>query len=98
MSLFALAPEFMSMLVELYILAEKPESGLGLLEELFKIAESTNQHYYDAELFRLKGEALLQHSCLKDNFIALPEPVTMEIESCLHSALKVAREQDESVE
>ncbi len=52
-------PGYMSMLVELYILANMPEEGLKLLEELSEIAESKNEYNYVPELLRLRCELLL---------------------------------------
>jgi len=52
-------PGYMSMLVELYILANKPQEGLQLAGELLEIAESKNEYNYVPELFRLRSELLL---------------------------------------
>jgi tetratricopeptide (TPR) repeat protein len=52
-------PAYMSMLVELYILANMPEEGLQLVDELLEIAESKNEYNYEPELLRLRYELLL---------------------------------------
>jgi len=52
-------PGYMSMLVELYILADKPKEGLKLADELLEIAETKNEYNYVPELLRLRSELLL---------------------------------------
>jgi predicted ATPase len=59
------------------------DEALATLEEAFLFIERTGQHYYQAELHRLKGELLLGHD--KANAAAA--------EQSFHSALEIARKQ-----
>ena len=52
-------PAYMSMLVELYILANMPKEGLQLVDELSEIIESKNEYNYEPELLRLRSELLI---------------------------------------
>jgi len=53
-------PGYMSMLVELYYLTEEPTKGLEWIETFFTVVEAKNEHHYEPELYRLKGELLAQ--------------------------------------
>lgn len=46
-------------LAEAQAQAGQPESGLATLAEAFALIEETDEHYCEAELYRLKGELLL---------------------------------------
>lgn len=80
----------MGMLVELYVMAGMPEEGLALLGELFEIVEAKNDHSYEPELFRLKGELLLNRAGADRPIL---DEVAGEIENCFHQALEIARKQ-----
>ncbi len=51
---------YLSLLVEAYRKAGRIEEGLEALTEAQKIVEQTGERWYEAELYRLKGELLLQ--------------------------------------
>ncbi|MBF0278656.1 MAG: AAA family ATPase [SAR324 cluster bacterium] len=88
-------PQYMAMLAEIYLIAGKIEEGLKLLDELFAVVEAKNEHYYEAELFRLKGEFLWARarsektrgasSISSENYEA--------IESCFSDSLEIAKTQ-----
>jgi len=59
----------------------QPEVGLGLLDEAIQIAEATNEKFFEAELYRLRGTILL--SLGKKG----------EAEAELQRALTIARQQ-----
>ena len=61
-----------------------PEEGLEALQDAANLVEATGEHYYEAEIHRLKGELLLTAS---------PQAVT-QAEACFHQALDVARYQE----
>jgi class 3 adenylate cyclase/predicted ATPase len=86
-------PGYMSMLVELYILANMPDEGLKLVEELLEIARSKNEHNYDPELLRLKGELLSLKMTAKGSIERLPKKDRANIEECLLKSLTLAKEQ-----
>lgn len=55
-------PVFHEMLAETYGLMNQPLPGLQLIEEAITIAEDTGLLYWSAEIYRRKGELLLQVS------------------------------------
>jgi predicted ATPase len=60
----------------------QPEVALGLLDEAIQLARETGEYFFAAELYRLRGEALLE----LDN--------EREGEVDIQRALSVAREQE----
>jgi predicted ATPase len=82
-------PGYMGMLVELYLMAGEQEKGLALVQDLFEVVEAKNEHLYEAELFRLKGELL----ALRTDLPGALSDDTDEIETCLRRALDIAAEQ-----
>jgi predicted ATPase len=61
-----------------------PEEGLEALQEAAKLAETSSEFYYEAEIHRLRGELLLAAS---------PKDAA-EAEACYQQALEVARRQE----
>jgi predicted ATPase len=61
----------------------EPEAGLMVLTEALALMDTTGERWYEAELYRLKGELLLQQS--SDN--------QAEAETCFQQAISVARSQ-----
>jgi predicted ATPase len=55
-------PHFLALIVECLEGARQLEEGLPMLEEALGIVESNGERYYQAELYRLKGELLLAQS------------------------------------
>jgi DNA-binding winged helix-turn-helix (wHTH) protein/predicted ATPase len=55
-----LRPHFMALLVEALGKARKNEEALHVLEEALVVVHGNGECYYQAELYRLKGELLLQ--------------------------------------
>jgi predicted ATPase len=78
-----LRPLFLSLLAEVHGTMEQPEAGLTVLVEALTLVDTTGARWYEPELYRLKGELLLQQS--PDN--------QAEAESCFHHALEIARHQ-----
>ncbi len=56
----AMRPYSLTLLAEAYGKAEQPEEGLTVLAEALTVVEKTGERYYEAELYRIKGELLLQ--------------------------------------
>jgi predicted ATPase len=73
----------LALLAETYGTIGEPEGGLTVLAEALTLADTTEEHLYEPELYRLKGELLLQQS--SDN--------QADAESCYHHALDIARSQ-----
>src|SRR5215468_3821055 len=61
----------------------EPEAGLTVLVEALTHVNTTGERWYESEIYRLKGELLLQQS--SDN--------STEAETCFHKALDLARDQ-----
>jgi TOMM system kinase/cyclase fusion protein len=82
-------PHFLAWLAEACGSAGQAEEGLHVLAEALSIVESQGQRWWEAELYRLQGELLLQQvgAGLK------PAP-TEEAETCFRQALDVARRQE----
>ena len=76
-------PYFLALLAEAHGTLGEPEAGLAVLTEAMTLAETTGDRWYDPELYRLKGEFLLQQS--SDN--------QAEAEANFHHALDIARNQ-----
>src|SRR5262249_23025848 len=76
-------PHFLSMLAEVYRSLGQPEAGLTALSEALTLVEKTGERYYAAELYRLRGELLLQQAA----------PEVSHAETCFQQALDMARRQ-----
>jgi class 3 adenylate cyclase/predicted ATPase len=76
-------PHFLALLAEAYGNVGQPEAGLPVLAEALEAVEQNGECYYQAELYRLKGELLL----------ALSGDNHAEAEICFHRALDVSRQQ-----
>jgi predicted ATPase len=77
-------PYFLGLLADAYREGGHSEEGLNVMDEVAAVMETTELHWYEAELHRLKGELLLQQSS---------ENAT-EAETCFHQALDIARQQE----
>jgi class 3 adenylate cyclase/predicted ATPase len=76
-------PYWLMLLAEAHGIQGDPEEGLTLLTEALMLVDTTGERWYESELYRLKGELLLQQSL--DNQV--------EAETCFQHALEIARNQ-----
>jgi predicted ATPase len=76
-------PYHLALLAEAYDQAGQSEVGLTFLAEALTLVEATEERWWEAELYRLKGELLLR----------LPLPNIPQATACFHQALDVARNQ-----
>jgi predicted ATPase len=76
-------PYFLALLAEAYGQAGQPEAGLTALAEAVTLVEATEERWWEAEVYRLKGALLLQRSCADVG----------QAEACFQQALDVARRQ-----
>jgi predicted ATPase len=76
-------PYYLGLLAEAHGIMGQPETGLTVLTEALTYAETTGGRWYAPELYRLKGELLLQQS---------PSNPT-EAETCFHHAISIAQSQ-----
>ena len=79
----AFRPYFLTLLTEAYAQAGQPEAGLQALAEAVTLMATTEERWWEAEVYRLQGELLLQ----------LLRPEVCQAEACLRHALDVAQGQ-----
>ncbi len=78
-----LRSHFLALLAEAYGKAAQVEEGLSTVAKGLAFVERTEERFYEAELYRLRGELLFQQS---------PDNAT-EAAACFHRALDVSRNQ-----
>ena len=76
-------PHCISLLAEVYGRVGQPDKGFDVLSQAFEMAEKNGERLYEPELYRLKGELLLQ---TKEENIS-------KAESCFHQAIDIASQQ-----
>jgi hypothetical protein len=53
-------PYWLALLAEAYNTVGQHEAGYSVLAEALAVVDKTAEHFYEAELYRLKGELTLQ--------------------------------------
>jgi class 3 adenylate cyclase/predicted ATPase len=81
-------PAYLAFLAEAYGRMAQAEEGLTVLAEALAIVRRTGECHYEAELYRLQGELILQSQGPD-----LQSTVDEEAEQCFHQAIAVARTQ-----
>jgi adenylate cyclase len=76
-------PYHLALLAEASGQAGQPAAGLAVLDEAVTLVEATEERWWEAEVYRLKGELLLR----------LPRPDIPQTIACFHQALAVAHRQ-----
>src|SRR5262249_13026998 len=76
-------PYFLALLAEVYGTIRNSEEGLTVLTEALTLVDTIGEHWYEPELYRLKGELLLAQS---------PDNHT-EAENYFHQAIAIAQNQ-----
>jgi predicted ATPase len=76
-------PYYLSLLAEAFGQAARPEAGLTVLAEALTLLATTEERWWEAELWRLMGALQLE----------LPIPDVPQAEACFQQALDVARRQ-----
>jgi predicted ATPase len=76
-------PYWLTLLAEAYGQVGQPEAGLAVLGEALTVAATTEARWWDAEIYRLRGDLLL----------SLPRPDIPQAEVCFQRALEVAHRQ-----
>jgi adenylate cyclase len=74
---------FLALLAEALNRDGKEKEELEALEEAMEVAKQTNEPYYEAELYRLRGDALVKSGLVP----------TSEAESCFRRAVEISRQQ-----
>ena len=94
-------PYYLAVLAEVYGRQQQAKEGLTLLTTALEVVHKSAERIHEAELYRLKGELLLQQ-WQGSGFtvpVANPQPLTLspqvevEAEACFLKALEVARHQ-----
>jgi predicted ATPase len=88
-------------LAEAYGKAEQPQEGLGLIEEALTLVNNTGERFWEAELYRVKGQLTLQQLAVGSWQLAVPgtQPLTpstqaeAEAEACFLKAIATAQQQ-----
>jgi DNA-binding winged helix-turn-helix (wHTH) protein/predicted ATPase len=83
-------PALLAMLAEAAAMVGQIEVARAALEEALAGVVTTGERYAEAELYRLKGELLLQAGALP---LRSGDQPSSEAEACFHEALEVARRQ-----
>ena len=92
---------WLALLAETYGKAGQIEDGLTVLAEALAAAEKNEERMYEAELYRLKGELVLQSGVWSPESELQPQPLTsstqveveQEAEKCFLKAIDIARKQ-----
>jgi adenylate cyclase len=78
---------FLALLAEAYGKAGQAAEGLATLAEALTVVDKSGERFYEAELYRLRGELLLQSN--RQGAQSCGE----EAEVCFHKAIDIARRQ-----
>ena len=79
---------FLALLAETCGRTGQWEEALSVLAEALALVDKTGERYYEAEIYRLKGELTLQANTQS------PDSQITEAETCFQQALKIARQQE----
>jgi predicted ATPase len=92
----ARVPHWLALLAEGYALAGRAEEGLGAIAEALEHVERTEERYYEAELYRLRGELLLKDEgrrACPERSEGMKDEKESSAEECFCKAIAVARRQ-----
>jgi class 3 adenylate cyclase/predicted ATPase len=90
-----IVPYLLALLAEAQSIAGRSQEAAQTLTDALTLAEKNGEHFYDAELYRLKGELTLQQGCKGQSAeckVPSPQPEA-EAEACFHKAVATARQQ-----
>jgi predicted ATPase len=86
-------PHFLGLLAETLGKAHRHDEALRLLDEAISLTDRNGERYYQAELYRLKGELLLMQSNLRGVSSDYDPTTVAEAERCFNESIKIARQQ-----
>jgi predicted ATPase len=94
-------PYFLALLGEAYGHGRQTKEGLNALAEALAIVEKTGARFYEAELYRLKGELMLQQFNVQGSKFKVINPQSptpnsqarAEAEACFLKAIDITRKQ-----
>jgi predicted ATPase len=85
---------FLTLLAEAYGKGEQTKEGLLVLAEAIDFVSQTEERFYEAEVYRLKGQLTLQKFQVSDSEFQVSNPqAEVEAEACFLKAIEVARHQ-----
>ncbi|MBI3301640.1 MAG: AAA family ATPase [Deltaproteobacteria bacterium] len=85
---------FLALLAETYGNTGQSEEGLSVLAEALAVADNTGERFYEAELYRLKGELSLKSRQVKTSQDKSEDwCAESEAEGCFRKAIEIARRQ-----
>jgi len=94
------APYFLALRAETYGKMGQPEEGLATLAEALAMTQGTGEQWYEAELYRLKGELTLQQFQVSGSRFQVQNrsasgvrSPASEAEECFLRAIEIARKQ-----
>ena len=92
-------PPFLAWLAEAHKKVGQAEEGFTALAEALAIVNKTGERWYEAELYRLKGELTLQKLSVASSQLSVTNPQSptpnphAEAEACFQKAIEIARRQ-----
>ncbi|MBI3801911.1 MAG: hypothetical protein HY268_33685 [Deltaproteobacteria bacterium] len=95
-------PYYLALLAEVYGKMDQTKKGLSVLAEALDVVDKTGERFYEADLYRLKGELALQKLSVASYQLSVTStqhtqhlaPNTQsEAEACFHKAMDIARKQ-----
>ena len=88
-----LLPHFLALLVDAFAKTGQVDEGLRILEEALGIVQRNGEKYYQAELYRLKGELLLAQPMGRDRESEIRNPRFDEAAACFSQSVQIAQQQ-----
>ncbi len=82
------------MFAEALLIAKRIDEAIQTLDDLDQLIESTSERFYDAERYRIRGEASLLLAAREDRSTSHWADRMAEAESCFARSLEVARKQN----
>src|SRR6185369_15116336 len=95
-------PQLMALLAEALHIAGHVKEALHIVGEALAVAQRHGEHYYDAELCRLKGELLLVEASIPalaqaasgEAFeVERSRRISIQAEECFHQSIQIAQQQ-----
>jgi predicted ATPase len=93
-------PFYLALLTEAHGKVGQAEEGLSVLVEALAHVHKTGERFYEAELYRLKGQLTLQKFQVSGSGFQVPESAESEVrspeseaEECFWEAIEIARRQ-----
>jgi predicted ATPase len=93
----AITPQWLAFLAEAYGQGGQAEEGLSRLAKALAVVDRTGERFYEAEIYRLKGELTIQQKRQKAKIETDPQSLTSdpqgEAEACFLKAIDISRKQ-----